>query len=271
MGWLRGRERRKAREKKARAASGELPGPEKIADRPHRMTVLLGALSPTLALAALAVSLATLWFNRESLEVAQKAYVSLANVKWDCKWGPDVNALVRQVRTPAQPYVTRFSNLPAYRMRIFISLANSGNTPAAIKDIELVASLDRGNFAKPQDAGNVTVRDTKDADTYYLDMGSVGVVPGKSPRDVALDFGGPLRYGQYALDDDVYLEGRVSYTTVFGECESLNWRWHAKATTTIHMTSPKSRRIETFNVLKATNADLKMSRDCSRVAGSFLR
>ncbi len=45
--------------------------PEKLADRPHPISVRLGLVSPTIAVVALIVAFMSLWTNQRSMKVGQ--------------------------------------------------------------------------------------------------------------------------------------------------------------------------------------------------------
>ena len=50
--------------------------PEKVADRPHAITVWLGLISPAIALVALLVAFGSLWTSQRSMKVGQRAYLT---------------------------------------------------------------------------------------------------------------------------------------------------------------------------------------------------
>ncbi len=85
--------------------------PEKTADKPHRITVKLALLSPLLALVAAIVSIGSFWVSRQSLEVGQRAYISISdfsahidnnNLTLDC-------SVENQGNTPAKDLIVDYS------------------------------------------------------------------------------------------------------------------------------------------------------------------
>ena len=52
---------------------------KKIADRPHKITIVIGVLSPLLAVAAVAISLQGVKTSRTAMEVGQRAYLSVTD------------------------------------------------------------------------------------------------------------------------------------------------------------------------------------------------
>jgi hypothetical protein len=104
--------------------SGELsatevhePKPQKrVAERPHRITILIGIFSPTVGICALIISLFSLRTSVQSLEIGQRAYLSMDSGSFYLSEGPhDMGTLDLE----------------------WVVLAgivhNTGNTPARIK------------------------------------------------------------------------------------------------------------------------------------------
>jgi hypothetical protein len=48
----------------------------KVADRPHRLTVCLGLLSPAIGVVALIAAFGSLWTSRTAMKVSQRAYLT---------------------------------------------------------------------------------------------------------------------------------------------------------------------------------------------------
>jgi hypothetical protein len=88
---------------------------QKIADRPHKWTIILGLLSPALAALAAYVGLHAFLTSREALEVSQRAYVSFTIVKKDF-----IPLFIESPRDISRPVivvklnVNNMSNTPAY-------------------------------------------------------------------------------------------------------------------------------------------------------------
>jgi hypothetical protein len=99
-------------------------GKPKTADRPHPITICLGLLSPALALIALWFSWQSLKTSNRSLEIGQRAYVSLQDGK--LAFHKEVEGPPPQpssTLTPGQPH-------PYVVMLGTVTLVNTGNTPA---------------------------------------------------------------------------------------------------------------------------------------------
>jgi hypothetical protein len=73
MNVLRGRERRKARARRPHGPSSSLSGPDKIADKPHWITIGLGLLSPMISSIAIVVALLAFEASRGAARVANRA------------------------------------------------------------------------------------------------------------------------------------------------------------------------------------------------------
>jgi hypothetical protein len=100
-------------------------GKPKTADTPHWITICLGLLSPTLALIALWFSSQSLKTSNRSLEIGQRAYVSLQDGR--LSFSKEVEGPPPQpsstLTPPGQPH-------PYVAMLGTITLVNTGNTPA---------------------------------------------------------------------------------------------------------------------------------------------
>lgn len=93
--------------------------PRKTADRPHNLTLLLGLLSPLLALVATSISLVSLRTSREALEIGQRAYLAteVADIVSDPSAVP--------------PEFTSAPNTKGLNVRLKLTVKNEGNTPMA--------------------------------------------------------------------------------------------------------------------------------------------
>jgi hypothetical protein len=92
---------------------------KKSADRPHNLTLLLGMLSPLLAVVATSISLMSLRTSEQALEVGQRAYLS-----------PEVADVVSS--TPPAYVVSRApKGTKVIHFRIRLTIKNVGNTPMA--------------------------------------------------------------------------------------------------------------------------------------------
>jgi hypothetical protein len=113
-------------------AVGKATPEKKIADRPHRITIVIGILSPAIAIVAVYLSLNSLHvsrealdLNRRSMEIAQAAYVTATFYSQ------------KQQREREGPV-----------WHVGAELNNTGNTPATLSNI--VVRQERGdNQVKP--------------------------------------------------------------------------------------------------------------------------
>ena len=90
--------------------------PAKTADRPHVITVLLGLLSPSLAIVALYVS-------QQAMKVGQRAYLSIEE---------------------PMATVDRIANSDYYRVIFDFDICNQGNTPGTIRRVHYRFEADEG-------------------------------------------------------------------------------------------------------------------------------
>jgi hypothetical protein len=107
--------------------------PEKTADKPHRFTLLIGFLSPALAVVAVGISMYGVWTNRQSMQVAQRAYLVAEN----CSLETRVTYLPGKLPLKG-PITAGLSN--------HVTIRNLGNTPAHITFVEvtLLTSFSQG-------------------------------------------------------------------------------------------------------------------------------
>src|ERR1035438_1725370 len=94
---------------------GELHG---IADRPHWITILIGGVSPALALAAVWISYHALQTSETTLKIGNRAYVALVSGRMqfsDYGTAIDDNSSEHQI----------------VRMDLSASIYNAGNSPAS--------------------------------------------------------------------------------------------------------------------------------------------
>jgi hypothetical protein len=102
--------------------------PEKVADRPHPITVLLGLVSPAIAVVALLVAFLSLWTSQRSMKVGQRAYLTYQVAV------TNGNEVVEALRADKDFFL-------AYE----ITVTNRGNTPADLiyPKINVVPDPDR--------------------------------------------------------------------------------------------------------------------------------
>jgi len=108
---------------------------QKIADRPHWITMILGLLSPLLAAVALVISLQSLRTSERSLEVGQRAYVSLQGGKMTFShitFGAPPQP-TSALKRPADPHLQSrpsAQNEQVATLLLSLTIVNSGNTAA---------------------------------------------------------------------------------------------------------------------------------------------
>src|SRR6266403_1655562 len=65
---------------KAKPKAAEVRSPvsasEKVADKPHRITIRIGILSPAIAVIATIIALLSFWNSQRSMKVGQRAYLT---------------------------------------------------------------------------------------------------------------------------------------------------------------------------------------------------
>src|SRR5688572_14683964 len=116
---------------------------EPVAPRPHRTTVILGLLSPTLALVALGVSLYSLYASSEATRRGQQAYIGATPARFQFHEeavGPQGEQAI------------------VYLDATF-ALQNAGNTPATLFSTTVEWSLDDIAHLIPPDTVSHTVAD----------------------------------------------------------------------------------------------------------------
>jgi hypothetical protein len=91
----------------------------KTADRPHRITIALGLLSPSLALLSLGVSFYVFRGSQQSIQVAQRAYLGF-----------------HLESAQVLPNVALSDGAKDFRVHAIVSVKNIGNTPAYIDTVK---------------------------------------------------------------------------------------------------------------------------------------
>jgi hypothetical protein len=164
MNWMRGRERRKARAKKS--ASRSLPGPEKVADRPHGLTILTTSVTAVAALSALAFSFRSFEISSESLRASQRA-VSVS--ERSLVLGQRAYASVKNGTADVRRLLGNEDGAE-FLVSFRFDVVNFGNIPAYIEELTLTAV--------PQDETRViAIPSRKDAlGNSVMDVENPGVV-----------------------------------------------------------------------------------------------
>jgi hypothetical protein len=184
----------------------------KSADRPHRITIALGVFSPLLAAVALYISLTSLHTSERSLEIGQRAYISLSTGALSFK---QVGYVTRNEGTVFDQSLV---------MTLAVSIQNTGNTPATISKFSPTYELPAG---------------WKNLDATYV---------GGKYRNTALPFVGPksevrwVFFDYFLLDSEAFerfktstnrehfrLHGRLHFKDVFNVTHTVDWCWASKA------------------------------------------
>ena len=215
-----GRERRRAREEdgKKKALGGKLPGPDKVADRPHLLTILVGIFSPTLAIVAAAISFGAYQVSDLSMKIAQKAYLRVENSRFsltrlDTRYKvveAEVGGRVQDVLLPSVE--------PAYRIPLSFEVHNSGNTPANLRELKLRLIVPDG-FEKPtkgMDPETWKYKATGDKGRYILVLNNLGAVPARGyvKRTIAIE--GDARRDSFEGNFFLKVHADLFFDDVFG-------------------------------------------------------
>lgn len=237
--------------------------------RPHPVSILLGALSPVLGIAALAISyfgygLSTLNYelSRASLEVAQRAYVAAyidsVWLTWDSddlngfevKDAKSASALARSIRER--------DDTCSPTVHAIAKIINSGNTPATIDDSSLEVETRHADGQRPDFGANAWTPIVRTGLTRE-EMLSKGIRPNVAElalfstrqlfqretqtTTVAADFVGDksscyeaaIALTNAFMGSDsgrlglAVLRTKVKYTDVFGKTHSESASWCAEA------------------------------------------
>jgi hypothetical protein len=99
------------------------PIPAKMADRPHKWTLVIGLFAPSIAVVALIVSLWTLHTNERSMKLGQRAYLAVTLDKITGLFPNRLAGLKDKYEVIIQTSVTvkNVGNTPAYRARFDFS------------------------------------------------------------------------------------------------------------------------------------------------------
>jgi hypothetical protein len=197
---------------------------KKVADRPHWITVVIGTLSPALALAALYISIQSIKISerslntsQQSMKVAQRAYLAVRDGDLEC--------------TP-----TEFHSLI---IDFNYSISNLGNTPARITSLEMIyhrlpKGWSVGETYLLKNPGEIAPRTThyvKAATTVYV-----------RPAELS-DFKALYRpNGSISSQYRSYIEGRITYDDVFNETQVTRWCWMWIANTGKGLPGPRPKR-----------------------------
>jgi hypothetical protein len=199
-------------------------GKPKIADRPHWITIVLGFISPAVAVAALIISFRSLDMSKETLKVGQAAYLSIREGRLSAyNRGEQAMASVIPV--------------PLAEVRYSFVVQNLGNTPARITDIRLrllqpwgwqpaewfqKLTHDRLVSSSPADIGpKSTVIQSGSIPVKFPATDVHRIFPSLSPHN------SPSRIDDVSMR--VELQGRLEYTDIFKQQKDLSWCWTSKS------------------------------------------
>jgi hypothetical protein len=122
----------KAKPKVAEVRSPVSP-PEKVADKPHRITIRLGILSPAIAVIAAIIAILSLWNSQRSMKVGQRAYLTYQVAVNNGKEVVDGVRADRDFFLNYQVLVTNMGNTPADWIYPNISVAvDPDRTPVMV-------------------------------------------------------------------------------------------------------------------------------------------
>ena len=164
--------------------------PETTADKPHRWTIAIGLLAPTIAIVAVSVSYLALQTSQTSMKVGQRAYL-----------GFDLESMTAENATgPAGPYVLAKSRL---------KVKNLGNTPAYLNEI----------------VQRVNIVDTHDPDRLIGGTAQTRWnVDSLAPKnDVTVNYEGICLPDQFRIDRVVEYSGEVRWHDVFNQQHTDDW------------------------------------------------
>ena len=162
---------------------------QKTADRPHPLTILIGLLSPSLALVSLGISMYVFHDSRQSTRIAQRAYLSS---HFEHGRLADAPAL----KSTEQPF----------NIAVDASIRNLGNTPAYIQSIEKEMFLIDGDDLAHQIGGK-----TESSPNYgALQKGD----------SVEVGFDNLFDAKQVPRDPSVVYRLKVKWADVFGEADT---------------------------------------------------
>lgn len=195
---------------------------EEESDKPHRITIALGLLSPALALAAFGLA----WNNRQlsiqSMEISQRAYLTAENGSWELLSG-------------------QFGDLERWFVSssIAFDVKNSGDTPATLVSAEVELHKPEG-WAKP-------IRDSE-IGTYAPENGAIDRETIEVGQHVAARSSIPVKirlHQAFHVTKDAFekfntaampgtpsnqryflcMTIRIKYRDVFGKLHPMEWGW----------------------------------------------
>ena len=219
------------------AGSVATTAPVKTADRPHWITIIIGVLSPTLAVVALAISLRSLNISEQSMKIGQRAYVAISNGE----------LRVTRLGMPGPPEISA---------EIKVVVKNLGNTPAHFSDVKIEYVFPKGwNLPSPERRPNHSVPDDitqkGEAAWTYIDdfeitddawqkfqteaesIRKTYEAASRAPK------GKPVLLQWEVTREELRIKGDLTYLDVFNEKHHVTWCWVEDPTSRYPKNCPK--------------------------------
>jgi hypothetical protein len=176
---------------------------QKVADRPHGVTIAIGALSPIISLIAFVlafqgykVAQRSLETTQQSLRLGQRAYLAVTSVSYE----------------------------PTDTGEFHVHLKNYGNTPAYVRDLSLnLAAIGGKDFRNHFSFGEHFNTDDLKPYSKTLAVISEAVTVGKD--EVQLLAGGIDAQLAGMPKDDTIVVALLYYRDIFDEIHELHWGW----------------------------------------------
>jgi hypothetical protein len=202
------------------------PPKKKVADQPHPWTIILAALSPALSIIALVVSLQALKTSRQSMEIGQRAYLTIP------KGSMSISPAVRLPTNSAELVVG---------VDYTVEINNVGNTPAKIKRITLQYMIPKGWTHTNKVSAGVVPLPAGSNDIIAIPENATVPPKGSLQRQYGISITTTNPVYPYSLvglivnsdnnrglDENapfVRLIGTIDYEDVFGQKEREQWCW----------------------------------------------
>lgn len=197
----------------------------KTADKPHKITIGLGLLSPSLAVLALVVSLFALHESERTLQIGQRAYVSLQNGR--ITFGqmtagppPQPTSSLRNDEPQPNNAVANGQAQPDHfvAMLLTVTLVNTGNTPAQfVRFTPTYNNLPEGWTIRKQEY--------KPKDTTPPYLGPKAQALWRYRQSFELTREAWSQFSTAGVMNYLHLSGDLLYEDVFGKRHAVNWCW----------------------------------------------
>lgn len=193
------------------------PG-KNVADRPHWITILIGFVSPSVAIVALIISLQSLNTSKQSLEIGQRAYVSLLDGKLTFNHmtiGPPPGPSLG-IQLPGA--VIQSEQGPIATMLLSVNVVNSGNTPAEFTTFT-------PTFKHLPDGWSVRNPDWQAVQKTPRFLGAKSQGPWEFHQDFSLTPQAWTTYLRAGPRPGLYFSGELRYLDVFHTEHTVDWCW----------------------------------------------